>query len=168
MPKQEKVQLVENIKSELKASGGLVVANFKGLTVAELDSVRRKVEAEGGKAKVVKNTLLEKAFDAVEIKGLEPVLKGNTILFYSKEEALKIFKPIAATARENDKFVIKGGVYDGQVLDKAGVIEMSKMPGRKDLLAMLAGGMNAVLATFLATLEELEKKKSEGGETPQA
>lgn len=172
MAKQEKIQLVEDIKSKLGAANGLVLANYKGMTVADLETLRRKVEGEGGACKVLKNTFLEKAFEGMNVTGMEPFLKENTILFYAKEDVMRILKPIADTAKENEKFVIKGGYMEGRAFDKEGVIAMSKMPGRKELLSMIAGNVNSVISTFVGTLnsvlttfvgtvEALEKKKSE-------
>jgi len=172
MPKQEKVQLVESIKEKIKGIDGLVLANFKGMTVLQLDTLRRKVESEGGQSKIIKNTILEKVFESSNIKGLDSYLKENTILFYSKDDVLKILKPLADCSKANDKFIIKAGYLDGQAFDKEGVLAMSKMPGRKELLSMVVGSingvissfvgtLNSVLTTFVGTIEALEKKKGE-------
>lgn len=161
MPKQDKAATLEAVKESLNGANGVVVANFKGLTVLELETLRKKVAKEGATAKVVKNTLLELAFKAENINGLDPYLKENTVLFATKKDPMAFLKVLADFAKENEKFVIKGGFVDGQAMDKAGVVEMAKIPSRKDLFAMIAGGLNGVLSTFLATIEALEKKKSE-------
>ncbi len=172
MPKQEKIQMVEKIKDNLIGSNGLVLADFKGLTVSELESLRKKVLKEGGSAKVIKNTLLEKAFEASNMNGMDQYLKENTIVFSSKEDILKILKVLVDYSKDHNKFSLKAGYIDGQAFNKDGVIAMSKMPSRKELLSMVAGGINSVISSFIGTLngvmtafvgtiEALEKKKQD-------
>jgi large subunit ribosomal protein L10 len=170
MPKKDKIELVDSIKGDLKEVQGVVLGDFKSMTVLELETLRKKVVKDGGRAKVVKNNLLKKAFEGSNINGMEPYLKNNTILFSSKEDVMKLLKSLADYSKENEKFVIKAGYVDGQVLDKDSVIALSKMPSRKELLSMIAGGLNSVLSSFVGTLngvmtsfvgtiEALEKKK---------
>jgi len=127
MNKLQKKEFGAEIASNLKDSSGLVLADFKGLSVHQLETLRKKVEAEGGQAQIIKNTILEKVFEKNNIKGMDSYLKLNTIMFYAKDDVMRILKPLAEYAKENDKFILKGGFLDGQAFDKAGVIEMSKL-----------------------------------------
>lgn len=174
MPREEKVKALEEIKNSLNGASGIVLADFKGVSVASLDKLRTNVINDGGVSKVVKNKLLKKALEEVNMNGMDPYLKENTIMFSSKEDILKVLKALADFSKENDKFVIKAGYLDGQVFDKAGIIAMSKLPSRKELIGMVAGGINSVLAsfvgtlngvmtTFVGTVEALEKKKEQEG-----
>jgi large subunit ribosomal protein L10 len=169
MPK-DKTQLTEVVKESLNGANGLVLADFKGLTVSEMETLRKKVRKEGGSAKVVKNTLLEKAFESAQIKGMEPYLKDNTIMFYSKNDILAILKSIADYSKDHSKFVLKGGYIDGMAVDKDTVVALSKLPTKKEILSMIVGNisavvgnlvgtLNSVMTTFVGTLEALEKKK---------
>ncbi len=171
MPKPEKVQAVESLTKALEGSRGVVLADFKGLSVADLQGLRRKVRQEGGTAQVMKNTLIKLALDASKIPGMEPFLKDNTILFSSREDVLKVLKILSDYSKENAKFALKAGFIDGQVLDTAGVKAMAGLPSRKELLGMIAGNLNGVIANFVGTLsgmiqqlvgtvEAIEKKKS--------
>lgn len=172
MAKQEKIELVESIKGELKDINGLVLADFKGMSVHELEKLRKKVRVDGGKAQIIKNKILSKALAGSNITGMDPYLKSNTIVLSSKDDILKVLKTVTDYSKTNDKFIIKAGYVDGMALDKAGVIEMSKIPSRKELLGMIAGGVNSVITSFVGTLngvltsfigtvEALEKKKEE-------
>jgi large subunit ribosomal protein L10 len=170
MPKQDKTQLTEIVKDSLAGTTGVVLADFKGLTVSEMETLRKKVRKDGGSAKVVKNTLLEKAFESAQMKGLEPYLKDNTIMFYSKGDILTVLKGIADYSKDHSKFVLKGGYIDGLAVDKDTVVALSKLPTKKELLSMIVGNisavvgnlvgtLNGVMTTFVGTLEALEKKK---------
>lgn len=172
MPSPDKIKFVKEIKAELDGTSGLVLADFKGLSVLEQDELRKKVDKEGGTAKVIKNTLLSKALEGSAITGLDTFLKNNTIVFSSKEDILGLLKVISAFSKTHEKFLLKGGFLDGQAFDKAGIMAMAQLPSRKELLAQIAGGMNPIIANFVGvlngimtsftgTLEALEKKKGE-------
>ena len=155
MPKQEKIQVLDEIKVSLDGAAGLVLADFKGLSVASLEGLRKKVTKEGGTAKVVKNTLLKRALEDLNIQGLEGALKENTILFSSKEDILGILKSLANYSKENEKFILKAGYLDGQAFDKEGIVAMSKLPSKKELLAQVIGNINGVISNFVGTLNSV-------------
>ncbi len=170
MPSQERIQVVEKIKENLKDINGLILADFKGLTVLELDILRKSILKEGGSSKIMKNTLLKKALEESKITGLDDYLKQNTILFSSKEDILKLLKIVVEYSKNHEKLLLKAGLIDGQAMDKESIIALSKLPSRKELISMVAGGINSVISNFIGTLngimtsfvgtvEALEKKK---------
>lgn len=171
MIKKEKVRVLEDIKSSLKDVDGIVLADFKGMTIQEQDELRNKIEKGGGIAKVIKNKLLKKALDDSKITGLDEFLKNNTIVFISKEDVLKLIKAAAEYSKQNKNFVLKAAYMEGKALDKSGVLAMADLPSKKELLAIITGGLNSVIAKFVGTInsimtqfvgtvEALEKKKS--------
>lgn len=171
MPNQQNLNLVEKIKDNLKGSNGVVLADFKGMTVLELQTLRKKVMKDGGSSKIMKNTLLRLALKDNNMPGMDSHLKENTILFSSKDDVLRMLKVLADFAKDNEKFKLKAGFVDGAVLDKDAVIAMSKLPSRKELLSMIAGNVNGVISNFVGTLnsmittlvgtiEAIEKKRS--------
>jgi len=170
MPKQWKIDLVENMVQELAQMDGLVVLNFSGVTVKEMEDLRRQIEKNGGKVKVMKNRLLQKVLEARNVTGMKEYLKGMSFVVYSDKDILSILKVVVDAIKDNEKLALKAGYLDGQVMDAHGVKEMSKVPSRKELLAMIAGGingvvgnfagaLNAILTTFVGTIEALEKKQ---------
>ncbi|OHD56019.1 MAG: 50S ribosomal protein L10 [Spirochaetes bacterium GWF1_51_8] len=171
MIKVEKTNVIEKFAATLKDTDGFIVANFKGMTVTEMEDLRAKVRELGGGSHVVKNRLLKLALDKNGIKGMEPYLKQNTLLIYSKTDVLNCLKAIIAYAKKNEKCAIKGGLVSNTAYDNKQVIEISKLPGKKELIAIIAGTMTAVvgqfagvlnslITTFMGTVEALEKKKS--------
>lgn len=172
MPNQQNVQMLKEIQEDLKGSNGVVLADFKGMSVLELSTLRKKVRKDGGISKILKNSLLQIALKENNMGGMDAHLKENTILFSSKEDVLRLLKVLADYAKENEKFKLKAGFVDGTVLDKESVVAMSKMPSRKELLSMIVGNVNGVIANFVGTLnsmittlvgtvEAIEKKKSQ-------
>lgn len=172
MLKTDKVKVVEEVKEELKSASGFAVADFKGMTVAEITDFRQKVRESGGYARVVKNRLLKRAFDEIEVQGMEPYLKQNTILIYSKGDIVQSLKVIADFAKDSKKFLLKGGYISGAAYNKDQMIEISKLPGEKQIIASIAGGLNAVVAKFagalnaimtkfVGTIEAVENKKKD-------
>jgi len=170
MPKQWKVDLVQDMVQQLAQMDGLVVLNFSGVTVKEMEDLRRQIEKNGGQARVMKNRLLQKVLEARNITGMKDYLKGMSLVVYSGEDILSVLKVVTEALKGNEKFALKAGYLDGQVMDASGVTEMSKVPSRKELLAMIAGGLNGVigsfagalnsiLTTFVGTIEALEKKQ---------
>ncbi|URA10721.1 50S ribosomal protein L10 [Thermospira aquatica] len=170
MPKQWKVDLVQNMIQELANMDGLVVLNFSGVTVKEMEEFRRQIEKGGGKVKVMKNRLLQKVLEARNITTMKNYLKGMSFVVYSDNDILSVLKIVTDAIKNNEKLALKTGYLDGQVMDAKSVIEMSKIPSRKELLAMIAGGisgvvgsfagaLNSILTTFVGTIEALEKKQ---------
>lgn len=170
MPKQWKVDFVQDMVQELAQMDGLVVLNFSGVTVREMEELRRQIEKNGGKVKVMKNRLLQKVLESRNIPGMKEYLKGMSFVVYADKDILSVLKVVVDAVKGNEKFSLKTGYLDGQVMDEKGVTEMSKVPSRKELLAMIAGGLNGVigsfagtlnsiLTTFVGTIEALEKKQ---------
>ncbi len=172
MIKAEKTQAIEEVKEMLGGVEGFVLADFKGMSVADMSALKAKVRESGANSKVIKNTLIKKALDANQIAGMEPYLKENTIFIWTKDDVAKTLKAVAGYSKENEKFRVKGGYVSGQVCNQNEIIELSKLPGRLELIAMIAGGMNAVVAQFVGvlnavmskfvgTIEALENKKKD-------
>jgi large subunit ribosomal protein L10 len=171
MQKNEKSKVIETMTATLKDADGFIVANFKGLTVPEMESLRRDVRQLGGGSNIIKNRLLKRALDQIEVKGMEPYLKENTMLIYSKTDIIACLKALVVFGKKNDKFQIKGGLVSNAAYDKQQVIEISKLPGRKEMIAIIAGDLtavigkfagvlNSIMTTFVGTVEALEKKKA--------
>jgi len=172
MPSPEKINIVREIKEEFEGINGLVLADFKGLSVPEQEELRKKVFKEGGNARVIKNTFLSKAFEGSKIADLDAHLINNTIVFTSKSDILGLLKVISAFSKNHEKFILKGGFLDGKTFDREGILAMAMLPSRKELLAQITGGMNSmiggfvgllngIMTKFLGTLEAIEKKKGE-------
>ena len=167
MDRTEKRAFVESLVTVFGETSFVLVAQNKGLTVAAVDDLRRKMKAAGATYKVAKNRLASRALDGTRFQGVAPLLKGPTALAWSKDP-VAVAKTAVEFAKTNDKFVILGGAMGDTALDPAGVKAVAQMPSREELIAQIvscigapasniAGAIGAPasnIAGILTTLEE--------------
>lgn len=178
MDRTEKRDFVASLATVFAEASAVVVTQNKGLTVAEVTTLRRRMRDAGVTFKVAKNRLATLALDGTRFDGIAPLLKGPTALAWSRD-------PVAAAkvavefARTNDKFVVLGGAIVGQTLDAAGVKALSELPSlealRAGLLGMLqtpatriAGILQAPGGQIARVLAAYASKDADGGGDPEA
>lgn len=150
MDRTEKKELVGTLNEVFKTSGVVVVAHYSGLTVAQMQDLRRKMKAQGASVKVTKNRLAKIALEGTDVASIGGLLKGPTILAISQD-------PVAAPkvasdfAKAHDKFVILGGAMGKTALDLNGVKALAALPSLDELRAKLVGLLMAP-ATKIAQL----------------
>ncbi|AFM39546.1 ribosomal protein L10 [Desulfosporosinus acidiphilus SJ4] len=151
---EEKSQVVAEIKEKFQQSTGVVLADYRGLTVAEVTKLRTQLRQAGVEYKVLKNTLVRRAAQEVGVEGLETYLEGPTALAFSKDPVApaKILMDFAK-ANKLKNFAIKAGVLEGKVIGPEGVKELADLPSREVLLAMVLRGMQAPLAGMANVLQ---------------
>ena len=159
MTRAKKAEVIEQLTSSFNELGStIVVCDYKGLNVKELETVRNEVRKVEGKTRVVKNTLANIALKNAGKEGYE--LKDTNILIWGKDQ-LMISKTVAKFTKEYSSFQIKKAYIDGEFKDSESVIELSKLPGREELLGMLLSVWTAPLRGFVTGLDNLAKKKEE-------
>jgi len=158
MSKSERQTEVETITAALKASPNVYVTDFAGLDVAKMTEFRRRLRGAGARYVVVKNTLAERALVAQGITGLNEHLKGPTGLVLSTEP-LAAAKVLTEFAREHQKPGIRAGLVDGAPVSKEHIQRLGAIPDRPTLLAMVAGSLNNILASFAGCLEALREQR---------
>ena len=156
---QAKQETVSEIVSKAKESSAIVVAEYRGLTVDQIQTLRRALRAEGASMNVYKNSLVERASDELGYADLKQVLSGPNAIFFSKEvnSAAKVLAKYAK--RYGDSLNIKGGVFEGKFADAAGVKEIAKLPGKEGLLAMLLSCLQAPVRQFACTVKAVADAK---------
>ena len=156
---QAKQETVSEIVSKAKESSAIVVAEYRGLTVDQIQTLRRALRAEGASMNVYKNSLVERASDELGYTDLKQVLSGPNAIFFSKEvnSAAKVLAKYAK--RYGDSLNIKGGVFEGKFADASGVKEIAKLPGKEGLLAMLLSCLQAPVRQFACTVKAVADAK---------
>lgn len=160
MKKEQKIELVRGLSDELGKSCGVIVANYKGLSFVQMDAIRRDFKGSGNDCRVIKNTLLKKALSANNINGIDNALVEPTLCVIVKSDfaaAAKIAKKYAKDVAISKFFLIKGGYFDGMVLDKVGVEKIADLPSREELLARALGSMNAPITNFVSVLANIPR-----------
>jgi large subunit ribosomal protein L10 len=159
--------VVEELGQIFESSGVVVVSHYEGLTVAEMQDLRARMREAGGSVRVAKNRLAKIALEGKDVASIADFLTGMTVLSYS-EDPVAAAKVAEDYAKANEKFVILGGAMDGNVLDRAGVTAVSKLPSREELIASIVGCIAAPasniagaigapasnIASILSTIEE--------------
>jgi large subunit ribosomal protein L10 len=146
----EKKAAIETLNGVFKASNVVVVAHYSGLTVAQMQTLRKQMRAAGASVKVAKNRLAKIALEGTDVASIGPLLKGPTVIAYSSDV---IAAPKVATdfAKGHEKFVILGGAMGKTALNPDGVKALASLPSLDELRARLVGLLVAP-ATKIAQL----------------
>jgi len=150
MDRVQKQDLINSLNSDLANVETVVIAHYKGLTVAEVTQLRRAMRAKGGVMKVAKNSLVKLALKGTQYESLSDLFTGPTAIFYGTDPITPA-KIVSEFANDNEKLVIVGGAMGASVLDIEGVKQLAKMPSLDELRAKIIGLLQAP-ATKLATL----------------
>ncbi len=145
MARPDKAASVAEITEAFQATGGAVLTEYRGLTVAELTELRRTLSGHA-RYSVVKNTLTKIAAKEAGVDGLEALLSGPTAIAFVTGDAVETAKLVRDFAKTRPLLVIKGGVFEGKLLSVAEVTKLANLESREVLLAKLAGAMQASLS----------------------
>jgi large subunit ribosomal protein L10 len=145
MARADKQAAVAEIVESFNDAAGAVLTEYRGLTVKELQDLRRSL-GENADYAVVKNTLAKLAATEVGISGFDELLTGPTAIAFIKGDVVEAAKGLRDFAKANPALVIKGGILDGNILDAAEITKLASLESREVLLAKLAGAMLASLS----------------------
>jgi len=140
--KAQKAAQIEMLEGVFETSGSVVVAHYTGMSVAAMTKLRRQMQAAGATFKVAKNNLALRALNAKGADNVEHLFKGPTGIAYSADP-VSAPKVATAFAKENDKFVILGGVFGKQALDANAVKALAELPSLDELRAKIVGLVQA-------------------------
>ena len=148
MPTEAKERMVEELTEVLSAAPSAIVADYRGLTVADISAVRRSLRERGVTYRVVKNRLARIAADRAGVAELSPLLEGPSALAVSSGDEAALAKAFVDAVRPYRTIAVRGGVVRGRRIDAEGVTRLATLPSRETLLAQLAGAMAAPLGTM--------------------
>ncbi|MFA6666584.1 MAG: 50S ribosomal protein L10 [Armatimonadota bacterium] len=155
MPKQEKIDMVAEIKEDVEASSGYFLTDYRGLKVSEITDLRRKLRTAGAEYKVVKNTLFGLAVGEEASGVLAEHLAGPTAIAFVKTDPVASAKALVDFVREHKNMSLKAGMVEGQFLGMDQVQALSKIPPREVLVAQMLGSMQSPITGFVGTLQGL-------------
>jgi large subunit ribosomal protein L10 len=150
MPTSEKQLRVAEIKDHLTSSGGVIMADYRGLTVKQMRILRTSLREAGAEVTVYKNSLAQIAIRELDWPNMDEYLEGPTIFVFTPDDPVASAKALLAFAREYKVFSFKGGLIDGQVVDGATIKAIAVLPSREELVAKLMGTMLNPLRNFMA------------------
>jgi large subunit ribosomal protein L10 len=155
----EKQQLVSDVTTKLKESSCTVVADYRGLTVAQVTQLRKNLREAGIEFQVLKNTVVRRATAQAELTELDEVLTGPTAIAFGKDIVAPA-KILSDFAKKNDKLQIKGGVVEGRVVGTAQIKALADLPSREGLLSMLLSVLQAPVRNFALAVKAVSEKEA--------
>lgn len=150
MPNVQNQEMLANVKADLEASGAVWVVDYRGLTVKEIQQLRRNIREADGHMKVYKNTIMHLALSQEDLPTLDDLLAGPSAFVFAGKDVAASAKAVKEFAKGNENLVIKGGLMDGAAVSAAEVEAIASLPSREVLMAQIAGAISGV-ARGLAT-----------------
>ena len=150
MATSEKQQLVAEIKERLQSSGGLYMADYRGLSVKAMQALRDRLREAGAEITVYKNSLTEIAVRELDLPSMGEYLEGPTALVFTPEDPVASAKAMMDFAKENKVFSVKGGYIDGALVSAEQVKAIASLPSREELIAKIMGSMVNPVRGFMA------------------
>ena len=152
-PRPKKVAIVDELRGRFDSSSAVMLTEYRGLKVSELESLRRRLRENGGEYKIFKNTFVRFVADDKGLSELVPLLTGPTGIAFVSTDAAAVAKAIRDFGRENPALVIKGGLLGERVIDAKEITALAELPSRDVLLAKIAGGFAAPMQKFASLLQ---------------
>ncbi|MEX8496380.1 MAG: 50S ribosomal protein L10 [Leptothrix ochracea] len=165
--RNEKAAVIAEVSAQVARAQTLAIAEYRGLTVADLNKLRVTARAQGVYLHVLKNTLARRAVAGTPFEAAAEHMVGPLIYGFS-EDAIAAAKVIADFAKTNDKLIIKAGAYGGKALDAEGVKALASVPSKEVLLAQLLGLLQTPISSLARVLAEVANKQGAGAEAPVA
>ena len=158
MNKTQKSEIVNTLTEQFKTAKCVVMCDYRGLKVSELEALRKVAREKDTKVQVVKNTLATIALNNAQMSGIDIV---DTNIFIWGDDAIAASKTVVDFAKANDKFIIRTAYIDGEAADETKVRAFATLPGREELLGMLASVWMGPVRNFTIGLDALKRKKEE-------
>jgi len=158
---QEKQQAVDEIASKLQGSVTTVVADYRGLNVAQVTELRKQLREAGIDFQVLKNTLVRRATASANLTELDEILTGPTAVAFSATDAVAPAKILNDFAKKNDALKVKGGVVEGKVVGIDQIKALADLPSREGLLSMLLSVLQAPMRNFALAVKAVAEQKEQ-------
>ncbi len=152
MPTVDKKAIVAEIKERFAASAGVIVADYRGLSVKEMRTLRTNVRSVGGEVKIYKNTLAELAIRELAMPSMDALLTGPTAIIFLEGDPVAPAKAVMDFAKEHKLLEVKGGFIEHAVVNAESVKAIASLPAREVLIAKLLGTLQAPASGFVRVL----------------
>lgn len=145
---------VDKIHETLKSAKLAIVTDYRGLTVSQMTKLRSEIRQVSGEYQVIKNTLAKRALKGTAYGDLEKLLEGPNGWVFAYDDPVELSKVLVKFVDDNEKLTIRGGVFEGQFMEAAGVKELAKMPSKPELQATLLALINAPATQLVRLIQE--------------
>ncbi|MGA8370063.1 MAG: 50S ribosomal protein L10 [Acidimicrobiales bacterium] len=161
-PRADKVAVVNEVRGRLEASGGALLTEYRGLSVAELADLRHALANAGGEYKIYKNTLVRLAVADGPKAPIQDLLTGPTAIAFVDGDVSAVAKALRDFARSNPSLVVKGGIVGEGLLSASEITVLADLPSRDALLAQVAGAFTAPIQQLAGLIEALPRNLAFG------
>lgn len=158
---EKKQEIVNQIAEEIKASSSIVIADYRGLNVAEVTELRNNMRNEGLTFKVYKNSLVRRAMEQAGIEGLDEVLTGPNAIAFSTEDVVAPARVLNDFAKTHENLELKAGVIEGKVASLEEVKAIATLPNKEGLLSMLLSVLTAPMRNTALAVKAVADQKAE-------
>ncbi len=155
---EAKKQIAEDLHERFAKSAIIVLTDYKGLDVASINDLRRKLRESNVEYQVVKNSLLVRASEDTEVAAIKDHFKGPSAVAISYDDPVAPAKVLTQFVKDNKELEIKVGILNGKVLDVEAIKALASLPSREVLLAQFLSALNAVPASFVRTIAEIPRR----------
>lgn len=153
---ENKQQIVADLKNTLSESSMMLVINYRGMTVAEITALRRRLRETGAVCKVTKNTLMGKAIEGNDNwSALSPLLQDSTAFIMVKEDVSGAVKAYQEFQKTSKKTEVLGGVMEGKLLTDKDIKVIADLPSKEQLIAQIAGSVSSIIANVAIAVNEI-------------
>lgn len=150
--REEKAVMIDELRETLRGTDLVIVTDYRGLTVGQMQTLRRELRAAGGQFRVAKNTLLRLAAEREDQAALSPLLDGPTGIAFADGDMVTVAKALTTFARNADALEVRGGLMNGQAISAAEVGALASLPSREEMLAKMLGSMQAPATNLVGVL----------------
>jgi len=154
----QKTQIAQDLQGRFEKSAIVILTDYKGLDVAAMNDLRRKLREANAEYQVVKNSLLVRASEGNDVTLIKDQFKGPSGIALSYDDPVAPAKVLTDFVKDNKHFEIKVGVLNGKVIDLDGIKALSALPSREVLLAQVLATMNAVPTSLVTALSDVPRR----------
>jgi len=155
MPTAQKANVIEETKEMYTRSKGVVITDYRGLKVKEMQQLRKDLGAKGGEIHVIKNTLFRRAIGEHADTMTNEMKDGPSAIAFFYDNETECAKVLLEFVRTSKKLAIKGGIFDGKAMDAAQVESFSRLPSKSVLLSQIIGLIEAPIANIIGCVEAI-------------
>jgi len=156
-----KKEEVSKLAVKMKEAKLILLADYRGINVADVTSLRNDLRNANAEYSVIKNNITRRALAECGLDGLDEQLEGPTAVIMTNEDYLEPTKAIYNFTKDHDFYKIKGGVVEGKVMSAEEIITLAKLPSREQLLSMLAGALLGNISKLAVALDQVKLQKEQ-------
>lgn len=152
-----KQESVAEVAQKMNAAQSVVLVDYRGLTVEEVSNLRKQFREADVEYKVIKNNILKRAADSLEIEGTEDFFKGPTAIAFGISDPVAPAKILVKFAKDTKKTELKGGILAGKAVSATEIQDLAQLPSKEELIAKMLGSMNAPVSNFVGVLAAIPR-----------